>query len=117
MSFELHQRKHIEGDRRGIARRQLRRGTEALKQRDARTVGTGVHEARRCVKKVRAIVKTLRDAGGDVARKDRRRLRKASRQLSALRDSAAIVEISIGCGSATQSAWRSTPSAFSAAPC
>ena len=92
MSFELHQRKHIEDELLGFARRQLRRGTEALKKRDARTVGTGVHEARRCVKKARAIVKTLRDAGGDVARKDRRRLRKASRQLSGLRDSAAIVE-------------------------
>ena len=92
MSFELHQRKHIEDELLGHARRQLRRGTEALKQRDARTVGTGVHEARRCVKKARAIVKTLQDAGGDVARKDRRRLRKASRQLSGLRDGAAIVE-------------------------
>jgi CHAD domain len=92
MSFELHQRKHIENELLGIARRQLRRGTEALKQRDARTVGTGVHEARRSVKKARAIIKTLRDAGADVPRKDRRRLRKASRQLSGLRDSAAIVD-------------------------
>jgi CHAD domain-containing protein len=92
MSFEVHQRKHIEGELVGIARRQLRRGTEALKQRDARTLGTCVHEARRSVKKARAIVTTLRDAGADVTRKERRRLRKASRQLSGLRDSAAIVD-------------------------
>jgi len=92
MSFELHQRKHLENELLGTARRQLRRGTEALKQPDARTVGTCVHEARRSVKKARAIVKTLRDAGADVPRKQRRRLRKASRRLSGLRDSAAIVD-------------------------
>jgi hypothetical protein len=92
MAFTLHQRKHIEDELRNTARRQLRRGSEALKQRDTRTLGTSVHEARRSVKKARAVVKTLREAGADVPRKDRRRLRKASRELSGLRDSAAIVD-------------------------
>ena len=92
MSFELHQRKRIEDELRNTTRRQLRRGSEALQQRDAATIGTRVHEARRSLKKARAIVKTLRDAGGDVPRKDRRRLRKASRELSGIRDSAAIVD-------------------------
>jgi CHAD domain-containing protein len=92
MAFKLHQRQHLENELRNTVRRQLRRGSEALKQRDARTIGTSVHEARRSVKKARAVVKTLRDAGADVPRKDRRRLRKASRELSGLRDSAAIVD-------------------------
>src|SRR5881397_3659292 len=92
MSFELHQRKHIDDELRSIARRQLRRASEALKQSDARAFGTSVHDARRSVKKARAVVKTLRAAGADVSRKDRRRLRKASRELSRLRDSAAIVD-------------------------
>lgn len=92
MAFTLHQRKHIEDELRNTARRQLRRGSEALKKRDAQTLDTSVHEARRTVKKARAVVKTLREAGADVPRKDRRRLRKASRELSALRDSAAIVD-------------------------
>jgi CHAD domain-containing protein len=92
MAFKLHQPKHIEDELRNTARRQLRRGCEALKQRDTPTLGTSVHEARRSVKKARAVVKTLRDAGADVPRKDRRRLRKASRELSGLRDSAAIVD-------------------------
>lgn len=92
MAFKLHQRKHIEDELRNTACRQLRRGSEALKQRDARAIGTSIHEARRSVKKARAVVKTLRDAGADVPRKDRRRLRKASRELSGLRDSAAIVD-------------------------
>src|SRR5262245_41993904 len=92
MSFELHQRKHIEDELRNTARRQLRRGSEALKQPDERTIATSVHEARRSVKKVRAVVETLREAGADVPRKDRRRLRKASRKLSLVRDSAAIVD-------------------------
>jgi CHAD domain-containing protein len=92
MSFTLHQRKNIEDELRNTARRQLRRGSEALKQPDAGTIGARVHEARRSVKKARAVVKTLREAGGDVPPRDRRRLRKASRQLSGLRDSAAIVD-------------------------
>jgi CHAD domain-containing protein len=92
MSFELHERKHIEDELRKIARRQLRRASEALQQTGGRTVGTKVHEARRTVKKARAVTKTLREAGADVPRKDRRRLRKVSRQLSGLRDSAAIVD-------------------------
>ena len=92
MAFKLHQRKHIEDELRNTARRQLRRSSEALKQPDPRTLATSVHEARRTVKKARAVVKTLRDAGADVPRKDRRRLRKASRELSAVRDSAAIVD-------------------------
>jgi CHAD domain-containing protein len=92
MAFKLHQRKHIEDELRNTARRQLRRGSEALQQRDARTIGTSVHEARRSLKKARAVITTLREAGADVPRKDRRRLRKASRELSGLRDSAAIVD-------------------------
>ena len=92
MSFTLHQRKHIEDELKNTARRQLRRGSEVLKKRDAGTIAASVHEARRSVKKARAVVKTLREAGGDVPRKDRRRLRKASRRLSGLRDSAAIVD-------------------------
>src|SRR5262245_10081420 len=92
MAFKLHQRQHLENELRNTARRQLRRGSEVLKQRDARTIGTNVHEARRSLKKARAVVSTLRDAGADVPRKDRRRLRKASRELSGLRDSAAIVD-------------------------
>jgi CHAD domain-containing protein len=92
MAFTLHQRKRIEDELRNTARRQLRRGSDALKQRGTRTLGTNVHEARRSLKKARAVVKTLRDAGADVPRKERRRLRKASRELSGLRDSAAIVD-------------------------
>lgn len=92
MSFELHQRKHIEDELRKITRRQLRRASEALKQTSAETIGTRVHEARRRVKKARAVVNTLREAGAHIPRKDRRRLRKASRELSGLRDSAAIVD-------------------------
>jgi CHAD domain-containing protein len=92
MSFELHQRKRIEDELRNAARRQLRRASEALKHNDARTIGTSVHDARRSVKKARAVIKTLRDAGARVPRKARRRLRKASRELSGLRDSGAIVD-------------------------
>lgn len=92
MPFELPHRKHVEGELKRIARRQLRRGVEVLMKTDARTVGASVHEARRSVKKARAVIKTFRDAGARVPRTDRRRLKKASRKLAGLRDSAAILD-------------------------
>ena len=50
-----------------------------------------VHEARKSVKKARAVVRLLRQAGTPGIRKDERRLRDAGRTLSDLRDAAAVV--------------------------
>jgi len=92
MSFELHERKHIEEELKKIARRQLRRAADALSHANNGTLKTAVHESRKSVKKVRAIVDGLERSGTEIPRKDEKRLKRASRQLSTLRDGAAIVD-------------------------
>ena len=51
-----------------------------------------IHEARKSVKKVRALLRLLEPQLGNVARNANRRLRDLGRTMSVLRDSAAMVE-------------------------
>jgi CHAD domain-containing protein len=91
VAFELKQRKHLEEALRKIVRRQLRNTAAGL--RDAGDdSGPAVHEARKSVKKVRAAVEVLEQAGASVPRQDRRRLKRAAQALSRLRDSAAMID-------------------------
>ena len=92
MSFELHQRKHIEHELVKVVRRELRHTTRALTASDGSTLESAVHESRKSVKKVRAVAAFLKEAGAKLPRKDRKRLKAAARALSRLRDSAAIVD-------------------------
>src|SRR6266511_5312779 len=92
MSFELSKRTHIEDELRSLARDQLRKAARALRTNDSRRFRSAVHESRKRVKKVRAAVALLEQAGADVPRKDRKRLKKAAGTLSRIRDSAAIVD-------------------------
>ena len=92
MSFELHQRKHIEDELTKIVRRQLRNTTRALTTAADSNFGSAVHESRKSVKKVRAVAAVLEQAGATLPRKDRKRLKSAASALSRLRDSAAIIE-------------------------
>jgi CHAD domain-containing protein len=92
MSFELHQRKHIEHELADIVRRELRHTVRVLTASAGSTFETAVHESRKSVKKVRAVVAFLEQAGAKLPRKDRKRLKAAARSLSRLRDSAAIID-------------------------
>ena len=93
MSFELHERKHIERELVRIVRRELRHTIgELTASAGAAVPKEAVHESRKSVKKVRAIAAFLEQAGSKPPRKDRKRLKAAARALSRLRDSAAIVE-------------------------
>lgn len=92
MSFELQHRKHVDKDLKGIARRQLGRASRLLTTSRASTFKTAVHESRKSVKKVRAILNVLERSGAKIPRKDKKGLKRAGRELSALRDAAAIVE-------------------------
>jgi CHAD domain-containing protein len=93
MSFELHERKPIEDELVKVVRRELRHTIDALTATAASAVGEeAVHEARKSVKKVRAVAAFLEHAGTKPRRKDRKRLKTAARALSKLRDSAAVVE-------------------------
>lgn len=92
MSFELQHRKHVHKELKGIARRQLGRASSMLATSSVGTFKTAVHESRKGVKKVRAILNVLEQCGAQIARKDAQRLKQAGRELSALRDATAIVE-------------------------
>jgi CHAD domain-containing protein len=52
-----------------------------------------VHEARKSVKKLRALLRLVRSQLGSVASEENQRLRDAGRKLSALRDAAAMLEV------------------------
>jgi CHAD domain-containing protein len=92
MSFELQHRKHLDQELKRIARRQLCRASRLLATSSANTFKTAVHESRKSVKKVRAILNVLEQSGAEIPRKDQKRLKRAGRELAALRDAAAIVE-------------------------
>jgi CHAD domain-containing protein len=92
MSFELHQRKHLEDELAKIVRRELRDTVRALTSNAGTKFEDVIHESRKSVKKVRAVAALLDQAGAKLPRKDRKRLKSAARALSRLRDSAAIIE-------------------------
>jgi CHAD domain-containing protein len=92
MAFELHQRKHLEDELTKIVRRELGDSVDALTTEQGPAFEERIHEARKSVKKVRAVAALLEQAGARPPRKDRKRLKSAARRLSRLRDSAAIVE-------------------------
>jgi CHAD domain-containing protein len=91
MAFELEHRKHLEDELTKIVRRELRDIARALTTADTRFDDV-IHDARKGVKKVRAITTSLEQVGARVPRKDRKRLKSAARSLSRLRDSVATIE-------------------------
>ena len=92
MAFELDQRKHLEDELTKIVRRELRKTIDALASRQKTAFDDVIHEARKSVKKVRAIIGLLEQAGAELPRKDHKQLKRAARALSRLRDSRAIVD-------------------------
>lgn len=93
MAFELYQQKHIEDELTKIARQQLRNAAHALTTSTDSQLGSAVYESRKSVKKVRAVAALLKQAGAKLPRRDRRRMKSAARALSAVRDSAAIIDM------------------------
>src|SRR5258708_18924097 len=91
MAFELHRRGHIDVELKKIARRLLHNATGSLSTVVDSRFRDAVYESRKSLKKVRAIVAVLDAADGDILAADRKRLKSASRALSQLRDSDAIV--------------------------
>jgi CHAD domain-containing protein len=91
VAFAVRQRRHLEDELKRIARTELRRGRETLVKDGTGPSAAAVHEARKSVKKVRAVVDVLEETGTSVRRRDRRRLQAAAHALSALRDREALI--------------------------
>src|SRR5262249_33717150 len=77
---------------RRLARRTLQSAAESV-ERHARNTDTAIHDARRALKKARALLAVVDASGGGRIGKDRKRLRKVNRRLSKLRDAEAMVEV------------------------
>jgi CHAD domain-containing protein len=89
MAYVVRPNRQVGAELRHVARQELRRAAASL--RGAAANG-GVHEARKRVKKVRAVLKLWDGFHKGRWTKDRRRLREAGRTLSGLRDADAIIE-------------------------
>jgi len=89
MAFVLKPHKSVTRQLRRLVARELRDALAALA--DPASAGTGVHEARKSVKKIRAVVRVLHDELGSRGR-DNQRLRQTAHRLSALRDADATGE-------------------------
>jgi CHAD domain-containing protein len=87
MSFRLKPDETVRRGLKRIVRKQLRRGHQCLQ----RGGDDRVHEARKSVKKVRALVRLLELADAKAIGRDARRLRAAGRVLSRRRDADAVL--------------------------
>ena len=87
MAFRLRHRR-LDRDLQRLVRKQLDDAIERLDPLDAEALSeTVIHEARKSIKKVRAIVKLLKDPLGPWYSKANSRLRKAAARLGTIRDS------------------------------
>lgn len=88
MSFRLKRDESVRRGLKRIVRKQLRRAHRCLQQSSE----DRVHEARKSVKKVRAVVRLLEMADAKAIRRDARRLRAAGRILSRRRDADVVLD-------------------------
>jgi CHAD domain-containing protein len=75
-----------------IAREQLASAADELGKRGSQRAA-GIHEARKSIKKVRAVLRLVRRELGNTYRKKNARLRRVGRKLSEFRDATAIIQI------------------------
>jgi CHAD domain-containing protein len=86
MAFRLRPKESVRRGLRRLAHKELKRAAASLNGPGPRKNDEAVHEARRSVKKVRAIVTVLEVDHAQGLKKRRKRLRDVSRALSKLRD-------------------------------
>ena len=93
MSFQLEPGVELPHNIRRIAAEQVARARKCLAHPPNGDVHEGIHEARKCFKRLRGVVRMARPAlGKDVYRKENARFRDAGRALSTVRDTQALVE-------------------------
>jgi len=92
MAFRLSSDETADKGIRRIVAEELESAISNLRNEDESLKGEGIHEARKSVKKLRAITRLLMPGLGASGVRDNRALRDAGRALSALRDAAALIE-------------------------
>ena len=92
MSYRLHAQETVEDGLRRIAAEQLQRALSGF-DGGALDRHAAVHEARKCCKRLRGLLRLARNGlGGKVYRAENASLRDAARRLSGLRDAEALIE-------------------------
>lgn len=94
MGYELEAAEHPVSGLKRIAREQLDSGIAELEGRgEERDLGKRVHEARKSLKKARAVVRMLRrEVGEDFYKAENRRMRDTGRMLAPVRDADVVLE-------------------------
>src|SRR4051794_8517044 len=92
MSYRL-RKKSLAREVRRVARQQLEGALKDLLAPSQQGRSTSVHEARKHIKKVRALIRLLRPAMGDAFyKRENAALRKAARKMSPIRDAQVRVQ-------------------------
>jgi CHAD domain-containing protein len=91
MAYSLNGGESVPDGTRRIAQEELASAAEGLRRSSDRD--EAVHEARKSIKKVRAVLRLVRGELGKMARAENTRLRDVGRELSQLRDAAAMLEV------------------------
>ena len=76
-----------------VVREEIQSATETLRKEAKAQRDEAVHEARKSIKKVRGVLRLVRPQLGQTYRHDNARFRDVGRQLSDLRDAAALLEV------------------------
>jgi len=92
MAYRLQTGESVREGLRRIAREELGGAAAGLLQATARNRDDAIHEARKSVKKVRAILRLMRGELGRTFGSENRRLRDVSRRLAVYRDGAVTIE-------------------------
>ncbi|WP_181408117.1 CHAD domain-containing protein [Pararhizobium mangrovi] len=91
MAYRIDPSAALDGEVRRIARRQLEYAVEALASQ-TEDENEAIHTARKRIKKVRGLYRLVRKAAPKAYGRENARLREAARDLSRIRDAAALVE-------------------------
>ena len=92
MGYRLQRNESVPEGLRRIAGEQLDSAADEL-GKTGKSRATGIHEARKSIKKVRAVLRLMRGELGDTYDKENARLGRIGRRLSGLRDATASIEI------------------------
>jgi CHAD domain-containing protein len=92
MAYSLKRGESVPTGMKRIARNQLQAAIEGLRGEGGVTRDQAVHEARKCIKKVRALMRLVQTELGDTYKEETAELRGTARKLSQLRDTAALIK-------------------------
>lgn len=91
MSFRYKRRETLPAGTRRIVRGQMEQAARALRADEA-GLHQGVHDARKCFKRIRAVLRLVRADLGGRYKRENRWFRDSSRSLSGVRDAEALIE-------------------------